>query len=92
MAGLNEVGSKVGLTSNEVKAVFTAVLDLCKAGEDVSIQGIGKFSKKHKEARTGRNPATGDSLEIAAKDVFHFKASSVIDMTPPKAAAGGRRR
>jgi DNA-binding protein HU-beta len=90
MAGINEVASKAGVSSEQVKAVTGAILALCKEGNDVQVIGFGKFSKKHKEERNGRNPSTGADMVIPAKDVFHFKAASTIDMAPPKPA--GRRR
>ncbi len=45
-----------------------------KSGKDVVLTGFGTFSVSHRKARTGRNPQTGASLKIAAKDVPKFKA------------------
>lgn len=91
MAGVSEVASKAGVGTEAVKAVFNAILALTREDQKVTIQGIGSFSKVHKDARTGRNPATNEALEIPAKDVFHFKPTKGIDMSVPK-PAGGRRR
>jgi DNA-binding protein HU-beta len=44
------------------------------AGRKVEIQGFGSFSTKHRAARQGRNPATGESITIAAKTHPDFKA------------------
>ena len=44
------------------------------AGRDVSIAGFGKFETRRRSARTGRNPATGESIQIAAKTYPAFKA------------------
>jgi DNA-binding protein HU-beta len=44
------------------------------AGRDVSIAGFGKFETRRRSARTGRNPATGESIRIAAKKYPAFKA------------------
>ncbi len=44
-------------------------------GEDVSFIGFGKFYKKHTDARTGRNPQTGEAMEIAASDKLAFKSN-----------------
>lgn len=44
------------------------------AGRDVSIAGFGKFETRRRSARTGRNPATGASIRIAAKTYPAFKA------------------
>ena len=44
------------------------------AGRDVVITGFGTFATKHRAARTGRNPATGESIQLAAKNYPTFKA------------------
>ncbi|MDA2979696.1 MAG: HU family DNA-binding protein [Actinomycetota bacterium] len=45
------------------------------AGRDVSIAGFGKFEPRHRKARSGRNPATGATIQIAAATVPAFKAA-----------------
>lgn len=44
------------------------------AGRDVVITGFGTFASKHRAARTGRNPATGETIQLAAKNYPTFKA------------------
>lgn len=58
-----------------VNAVFGAISGAANAGQKVRIHNFGTFQVKHKEARFGRNPATGGTLEIPAKDVLVFKAT-----------------
>lgn len=45
------------------------------AGRKVNITGFGSFSTKHRSARQGRNPATGETIQIPAKRYAHFSAS-----------------
>ena len=45
------------------------------AGEPVAIAGFGKFESKYRAARQGRNPATGETIQIAAKNQPTFKAA-----------------
>lgn len=45
------------------------------AGRKVNITGFGSFSTKHRSARTGRNPATGATIQIPAKKYAHFSAA-----------------
>jgi len=45
------------------------------ADREVSIAGFGKFETRHRKARQGRNPATGETIQIAAKKVVAFKAA-----------------
>ena len=40
----------------------------------VTLTGFGTFSKSHRKARTGRNPSTGESAELKARNVIKFKA------------------
>ena len=54
------------------KGIIATELD---AGQDVSIYGFGKFGSKSRAARTGRNPATGATITIAAKKYPTFQAA-----------------
>ena len=55
-----------------VEAVFAAMTEAAKAGEEVSIPGFGKFKVASREARSGRNPATGETIQIAASKKLAF--------------------
>jgi DNA-binding protein HU-beta len=49
-----------------LEAAFAAVSDAIARGEEVSVQGFGKFKVSDRPAREGRNPATGEAIQIAA--------------------------
>lgn len=55
-----------------VEAVFTAMTEAAKAGDEVSIPGFGKFKIASRDARSGRNPATGETIQIAASKKLAF--------------------
>jgi DNA-binding protein HU-beta len=57
-----------------VDAVVDNVTKALKRGEQVSVVGFGTFSVKHRAARSGRNPRTGETISIAASNVPGFKA------------------
>ena len=57
-----------------VEAVFDSLTGALANGESVSLVGFGTFSVKNRAARTGRNPQTGASIQIAASRVPSFKA------------------
>ena len=61
-----------------VDAVLGAITDILAKGESVSIAGFGAFTVKHRAARQGRNPRTGESIEIAASTVPSFKAGNTL--------------
>mgnify|MGYP003559966301 CR=1 FL=1 len=55
-------------------ATLEAIGDALKAGDTVTLVGFGSFSVKERAARTGRNPKTGEELQIPASKVPSFKA------------------
>ena len=57
-----------------VNTVFEVISEAVNNGDKVRIKNFGTFHIKRKAARVGRNPLTGKSLEIPAKDVLTFKA------------------
>ena len=61
-----------------VDAIVDSVTKALKRGEQVSVVGFGTFSVKHRSARSGRNPRTGDTIEIAASNVPGFKAGKAL--------------
>ena len=67
-----------------VDAVFASIADALKAGDEVRIVGFGSFSVAHRAASTGRNPRTGEAIQIAASKQPKFKAGA-----PLKAAVNG---
>ncbi len=73
-----KVAEKSGLTRKQAEAAVAAftqtVTDSLKEGDKVQLMGFGTFEVKERPARTGRNPATGESIEIAASKAPVFKA------------------
>ncbi len=57
-----------------VDAILDGIKDALGGGQKVSLVGFGTFSVKHREQRTGVNPANGQKMTYPAKDVPHFKA------------------
>ncbi|MBR0159813.1 MAG: HU family DNA-binding protein [Oscillospiraceae bacterium] len=61
-----------------VDSVLNAVVDAVAAGEKVSFPGFGTFESKARAARVGKNPQTGEAVEIAAATVPAFKAGKAF--------------
>ena len=61
-----------------VDAIVTSVSSALRRGEQVSVVGFGTFSVKHRAARAGRNPRTGETIQIAASNVPGFKAGKAL--------------
>lgn len=76
---LGELANKTGLSKKDVSSVMDTLVALAykevkKSGEFV-INGIGKLVKVKRKARTGRNPATGATIQIPAKTVVKFRVA-----------------
>ena len=65
-------------SSEIVERVFEVVKTTLEAGENIKIAGFGNFEVKEKAARSGRNPQTGEIIEITPRRVLTFKASQVL--------------
>ena len=82
----SELVAKVAGISGEsrktVEAVLKTTADVIAAelqeGGEVALPGLGKLGVKAREARTGRNPKTGEQIAIPAKRVPHFSASKAL--------------
>lgn len=62
-------------SASVVEAVFDTMLRAFEQGNDVKIVGFGHFRLRNKLSRKGRNPQTGDEIEITARRVLTFKPS-----------------
>ena len=61
-----------------VDTVIQQIKSSLESGEDVLISGFGKFQVKQKNARKGRNPATGEELMLKPRKVITFKCSGTL--------------
>ena len=76
MAGNSELSAKQ--CDQAINALGNVIRDQLMAGGEVVVPGIGKFAVADRAARTGRNPQTGETIEIAAKRVPTFSAAKVL--------------
>jgi len=80
LAGL--VADRSDLSAAEAKRILDATFDVIAtrvaAGDEVAIGGFGKFSVTERSARQGRNPQTGETIEIAASKAPKFSAASAF--------------
>lgn len=61
-----------------VDSVFEAIVDAAAKGEEVALNGFGKFKVKESAAREGRNPATGETIQIAASKKLAFSPAKAV--------------
>src|SRR6185437_11296887 len=73
---------KVGFSKKEaadlVELVFDSIKNTLSQGQKIKISGFGNFVVREKRSRVGRNPQTGQSIEITARRVLTFRPSQVL--------------
>jgi DNA-binding protein HU-beta len=73
------LAEKTGLSKKEVSTLWEVLVQVVykhtKDDGEVTLPGLGKLQKKHRAARSGRNPATGETIQIPAKTVLKFRVA-----------------
>ena len=73
---------KVGFSKKEVAKIAESIFDIVKESlqqeDKIKISGFGNFVVRKKRARRGRNPQTGDDIEISSRRILTFKPSQVL--------------
>ena len=90
----DQVADRIGVSRADagaaVEAVFDVVRDALARGEEVRIVGFGAFGTRNRPARPGRNPKTGESIEIRASTAPTFKPGKplrdAVNRWPPSTA------
>ncbi len=79
---IERIAQEAGVPESEAQEHFGAfervVTEALKGGEEVRIMGFGKFSVKERKAREGRNPQTGEKMQIKAQKVPAFSAGNAL--------------
>jgi DNA-binding protein HU-beta len=79
---IKAIATETGYTQKDTGAVIEAfasiVMETISSGEEVNIAGFGKFSVSERAEREGRNPATGETITIAASKSPKFKAATAF--------------
>ena len=93
---INAIAADVGISKVAAKVALESFLnnvgDTLKNGGRVSLVGFGSWSISKRAARDGRNPQTGKTIKIAAKNVVKFKAGSNLDTPEDLGTIGGGAR
>ena len=79
---IEQIYEKVGFSKKEsaeiVELVFDTMKETLERGEKIKISGFGNFVVRQKRPRIGRNPQTGQEIEITARRVLTFRPSQVL--------------
>jgi len=94
---VDEVARVVQLTKKQaetiVNIVFDSIVDSLRAGQKIELRGFGSFRLRSRKSRTGRNPKTGEKVEVPSKKIPYFKPGKelkeLINKTIVDAGGGG---
>lgn len=79
---IESVYQKIGFSKKEsadlVELIFGTMKDTLSQGKKIKISGFGNFVVREKRSRMGRNPQTGEAMEISARRVLTFRPSQVL--------------
>lgn len=85
---IEKMAEKTGLTKKDCelaeKALIETIVETVSAGDSISFTGFGKFTSSERSARVGRNPKTGEKIQISARRVPLFKAGKNFKETVNK--------
>ena len=79
---IEKIVEKIGLSKKDAQEIIEILLDTMKQnfieGESVKLSGFGTFNIRQKMSRRGRNPKTGEDVEIIPRRVITFRASNQL--------------
>ena len=90
---IEEVSRVVEMTRKEseviVEAIFDSIVRSLRSGDKIEIRGFGSFRTRQRRGRVGRNPKTGEKVEVPPKKIPFFKPSKELKdfVNSPEAAA-----
>jgi integration host factor subunit beta len=96
---IEDVARKTELSRKDseviVDTIFEGIVKSLRGGDKIEIRGFGSFRTRHRNSRVGRNPKTGERVDVPAKDIPYFKPSkelkdlvnSAQEVAPPAPAA-----
>ncbi|HEV8660231.1 MAG TPA: integration host factor subunit beta [Thermoanaerobaculia bacterium] len=90
---VDEVARVVQLTKKQaetiVNIVFDSIVDSLRAGQKIELRGFGSFRLRSRKSRTGRNPKTGEKVEVPSKKIPYFKPGKELKELINKGAGEG---
>jgi integration host factor subunit beta len=90
---VDEVARVVQLTKKQaetiVNIVFDSIVDSLRSGQKIELRGFGSFRLRSRKSRTGRNPKTGEKVEVPSKKIPYFKPGKELKELINKALGEG---
>ena len=90
---VDEVARVVQLTKKQaetiVNIVFDSIVDSLRSGQKIELRGFGSFRLRSRKSRTGRNPKTGEKVDVPSKKIPYFKPGKELKELINKAMGDG---
>jgi integration host factor subunit beta len=88
---VDEVARVVQLTKKQAEAIvniiFDSIVDSLRSGQKIELRGFGSFRLRSRKSRTGRNPKTGEKVDVPSKKIPYFKPGKELKELINKAFA-----
>jgi integration host factor subunit beta len=88
---VDEVANAVELTKKQaetiVNIIFDSIVDSLRSGQKIELRGFGSFRLRSRKSRTGRNPKTGEKVDVPSKKIPYFKPGKELKELINKAFA-----
>lgn len=79
---INKIAKEMDVSKQEAEAgvnlFFQTIKEALERGEEIELRGFGSFRFRQRQARSGRNPRTGDPVNVPPKKVLYFKPSKLL--------------
>jgi len=79
---INKIAKEMDISKQEAEAgvnlFFQTIKEALERGEEIELRGFGSFRFRQRQARSGRNPRTGDPVKVPPKKVLYFKPSKLL--------------
>lgn len=79
---INKIAQEMSISKQEaetgVNLFFETLKDALQRGEEIELRGFGSFRFRQRGARAGRNPRTGEPVQVPSKKVLYFKPSKLL--------------
>jgi integration host factor beta subunit len=79
---INKIAKEMNISKQEaesgVNLFFQTIKEALERGEEIELRGFGSFRFRQRQARSGRNPRTGEPVKVPPKKVLYFKPSKLL--------------
>jgi integration host factor subunit beta len=79
---INKIAREMNISKQEAEAgvnlFFQTIKEALERGEEIELRGFGSFRFRQRQARSGRNPRTGEPVKVPPKKVLYFKPSKLL--------------